>query len=241
MATTHRTEGGRERKLASLSNYELENREQDIRGHQVLSSDGRVIGKIDDLLVDTEQECVYAARLEDNRLVNTDYLDIRKDGVFLLVDEAGIAHHSDVKAHDRNHDDLTTTSVPVVEERLKVGKRLNELGSVKVHKHVTSRPVEEDIELRKEQVHVDRHAVDSPRATDAKDAFKDETFEVTAESEEAVVDKKAYVTEEVELRKDVDVKHETVRDEVRKTDVDVERTGDVKGKAGTGDRGKTRH
>ena len=48
------------------------------------------------------------------------------------------------------------------------------------------------------------------------------TIEMTETSEEAVVSKQARVVEEVIVGKDVQERAETVRDTVRRTDIDVE-------------------
>ncbi|HKG13531.1 MAG TPA: DUF2382 domain-containing protein, partial [Pyrinomonadaceae bacterium] len=52
--------------------------------------------------------------------------------------------------------------------------------------------------------------------------------ELREHGEEVVVDKQARVVEEVAVNKEVAERTETVRDTVRKTDVDVEETGGVK-------------
>ena len=122
------------------------------------------------------------------------------------------------------------TVLPVVEEELKVGKREVEgAGSVHVEKRVTEKPVEEQVKLRQERVNVERRPVDRA-ASDADAAFKETSFDMTEMSEEPVVSKTARVIEEVVVGKDVSERTETVRDTVRRTDVDVKQTG-KKGKA----------
>jgi stress response protein YsnF len=56
------------------------------------------------------------------------------------------------------------------------------------------------------------------------DAFRERSIEVTATGEEAVVQKDARVIEEVVVRKQAEERTETVRDTVRKTEVEVENT-----------------
>jgi uncharacterized protein (TIGR02271 family) len=111
--------------------------------------------------------------------------------------------------------------VPVVEEELRVGKRQVQEGGVRVYSRVTETPVEENINLRQERVSVERRPVDRP-ITDRDRPFQEKAIEATETREEAVVDKHARVVEEVAVRKDVEEKNETVRDTVRKTDVEVE-------------------
>lgn len=124
------------------------------------------------------------------------------------------------------------TTIPVVEEELRVGKRPVDRGAVRVHTHVESKPIEEDVHLREERVRVERHPVDQPAGHVGKEAFKESTFEVREKGEEAVVDKSARVVEEVVIKKDVGERTERVADTVRRTQVDVEQTGgarDVRG------------
>jgi len=116
-------------------------------------------------------------------------------------------------------------AIPVIEEELHVGKRQVSRGGVRVVSHVTERPVEEQVGLREEHVHVERRPVDRPlTGADVNDAFRERTIEATETAEEAVVAKEARVVEEVVVNKDVAERTETVRDTVRRTDVDVERT-----------------
>ena len=91
---------------------------------------------------------------------------------------------------------------------------------MRVRSYVVETPVEEDVALRGETVHLERTPVD--RAVGADDAFVDRTIEATETAEEAVVSKEARVTEEISLEKVVDTRTETVRDTVRHTEVEVE-------------------
>lgn len=113
-------------------------------------------------------------------------------------------------------------TIKVVEERLVVGKRAVEGGRVRVRSYVVETPVEENVTLHQERVMVERHPVD--RAATAADlaAFQERTIEARATNEEAVVAKEARVVEEIGVRKEAADRIETVRDTVRKTEVDVE-------------------
>ena len=110
--------------------------------------------------------------------------------------------------------------IDVVEEKLRIGKRDAEQGRVRVRSYVVETPVEEDVSLRAETVRLERTPVD--RAVGAGEAFVDRTIEATETAEEAVVSKEARVTEEISLEKSVDTRTETVRDTVRRTEVEVE-------------------
>ncbi len=113
------------------------------------------------------------------------------------------------------------TVIPIVEEELAVGKRQVQGGGARIHTRITERPVEEQVTLRQENVTVDRRPVDRA-VTDADRAFREQNFEVTETSEVPVVTKEARVVEEVVVGKTATEHTETVRDTVRRTDVDVE-------------------
>ena len=116
-------------------------------------------------------------------------------------------------------------TIPVVEEELQVGTRQVRRGGVRLYTRVTERPVEETVRLRDETVHVERHPVDRPATEADVAAAKEGTLEVTETDEEAVIAKQARVVEEVVVRKDVQEHTETVRDTVRRTEVEVEPVG----------------
>ena len=127
--------------------------------------------------------------------------------------------------------------IPVVEESLQVGKREVERGSVRVRTRIIETPVEETVSLRDETINVERRAVSRDVADLPADAFRERTIEVTETDEEAVVAKTARVVEEVVVRKDVTEEAHTIRDTVRRTEVEIEdgRT-DVAGKRPLSDR-----
>jgi len=114
--------------------------------------------------------------------------------------------------------------VPIVEEDVQIGKREVERGGVRVRKSVEEQPVEKQVNLREENVNVERRPVN--RAADAADlnTFEEGDFEVSSMTEEPVVQKQARVVEEVLINKDARERTETVRDTARKTRVDVDQT-----------------
>lgn len=128
------------------------------------------------------------------------------------------------KAATRGTSDLPK-SVPVVQEDLQVGKRAVVRGAVRIYSRVVEQPVEETVVLREEHVRVDRQPVN--RAADASDlqTGRDEVIEVQEFAEEPVVSKQARVVEEVRVSKDATERRETVRDTVRRTEVNVENAG----------------
>jgi uncharacterized protein (TIGR02271 family) len=113
-------------------------------------------------------------------------------------------------------------AVPVIEEELHVGKRVVQRGGVRVFTHVSERPVEEEVRLREERVKVERHPTDRPVTSADLRSFEQESFEIPERAEEAVVQKQARIVEEVVVSKQVSEHTESVRDTLRRTDVEVE-------------------
>jgi uncharacterized protein (TIGR02271 family) len=111
--------------------------------------------------------------------------------------------------------------IPVAEEQLHVGKRDVSHGRVRVRSYVVETPVQEQVNLRQEHVHVERRAADRP-VSGADNLFRERTIEAEERAEEAVVSKEARVTEELVVKKDVGQRTETVSDKVRRTEVEVE-------------------
>ncbi|RYF24202.1 MAG: DUF2382 domain-containing protein [Oxalobacteraceae bacterium] len=112
-------------------------------------------------------------------------------------------------------------SIPIVEEQLVVGKREVDRGGARVRSYVTETAVHEQVRLRDEKINVQRRAVDRP-LTDADDAFRERTIEVTATGEEAVVGKTARVVEEVVVSKIAGEHVEQIDDTVRHTEVEID-------------------
>ena len=94
-------------------------------------------------------------------------------------------------------------------------------GSVRVRSYTVDTPVSETVNLRDENVSIERRPVDRPVA-DADTAFRDKTIEAEEYREEAVVSKTAKVTEEVVLKKSESERTEQIDDSVRHTEVKVE-------------------
>lgn len=133
--------------------------------------------------------------------------------------QAGSATSSE--ATSRTLEEGSSESIPVVDERLVVGKRDVNLGRVRVRSYVREEPVSADINLHNENVTIERRSVDRPLG-DADIAFTDRVIEAEEHAEEAVVGKEARVVEEISLRKEGTDRTETVSDTVRKTEVEIE-------------------
>jgi len=113
-----------------------------------------------------------------------------------------------------------------VREELTVGTRKVATGGVRVTSSVSEAPVEKTVTLREEEVSAERTPASRRlSAEEAEAAFQDRTVEALGTREEAEVSKVARVVGEVSLGKRVSEREETVRDTVRRTEVEVEQIG----------------
>ena len=117
----------------------------------------------------------------------------------------------------------STVEVPLSEEEVKVGKRTVGAGEVKLHKTVTTEQVNVPVELKREDVVVERVA---PHEIEAgKGAFQEEVIKVPLSREEPVVEKEVHVTGGVRVRKTEGLEKETIQESVRREDVHVDESG----------------
>lgn len=134
---------------------------------------------------------------------------------------ATVSSSADASRADASYDEAGLTEggkIDIVEESMSVRKRGQDLGKVRVRSYVREIPVEESVNLRSETVSIERRPVD--RAATESD-FRDQSVEAREYAEEAVVSKEARVVEEIGVTTTADTRTETVRDTVRKTEVEI--------------------
>lgn len=112
----------------------------------------------------------------------------------------------------------TEQVIPLHQEELVVGKTQS-TRTTRIRTFVTEHPVERQIALRNENVTVERRVVEDGRPVPAE-AFKEREVEFVETREEPVVEKQAAVVEEVVVRKHETEREETVRDTVRREEVE---------------------
>src|SRR5215467_5104050 len=110
----------------------------------------------------------------------------------------------------------------LAEEQMNVGKRLFETGTTRIRRFVTERPVEAQVNLHEEHAKVVRRAITDPNYIADID-WSDREYSVTETAEEPVISKTARVVEEVALGREGSERTETVRDTVRRQQVEVEK------------------
>ncbi|MGI9073730.1 MAG: YsnF/AvaK domain-containing protein [Bryobacteraceae bacterium] len=154
-------------------------------------------------------------------------LDVHREGE---GSGPGAITNADTRASDATTARTGTTdesrAIPVVEEELRVGKRTVLKGGVRVYSRVMDQPVEETVNLQEERVRVERQPVNRPVKESDFRTGRDEVIEVQEYAEEPVISKEARVVEEVRVNKEATQRKETVKDNVRRTEVKVENLGE---------------
>lgn len=122
------------------------------------------------------------------------------------------------------------SSLQLKKEDLKVGKREVESGGVRLRKVVRSESVNQPIDLKHEEIEIERVPAGSGKPTDA--TFHDQDIYIPLRREEAVVSKEAKVSETVRARKRTETEtgeiSETLRKEELEIDSDDEGRGELK-------------
>ena len=112
----------------------------------------------------------------------------------------------------------------LAEEQINVGKRMIQEGATRIRRYVTETPVEAQVTLHEEHARVLRRAVADPNYVRNVD-WTDKTIEITESIEEPVITKTVHIAEEVVIKREGSDHVRTVKDKVRRQQVEVERVG----------------
>ena len=112
----------------------------------------------------------------------------------------------------------------LAEEHLEVGKEMAETGRTRIRRFVTEREVAADVTLHEEHAEVLRKAVSDPKFVGEID-WADGEIEIIETAEHALVNKTARIVEEVGLKKIGSDHVETIKDKLRRQQVEIERLG----------------
>ncbi|HVM20972.1 MAG TPA: PRC and DUF2382 domain-containing protein [Egibacteraceae bacterium] len=113
------------------------------------------------------------------------------------------------------------------EEQLRVGTTQQETGRVRLRKHVVTENVTQTVPVQREEIRIEREPITDANVDSATDgpAISEEEHEVTLHAEVPVVQKQAVPVERVRLDKDVVTDEETVSEQVRKEEIDLDESG----------------
>ena len=113
------------------------------------------------------------------------------------------------------------------EEQLRVGTERVEAGRARLRKYVVSENVTQTVPVSHEEIRVEREPITDANVGNALDgpAISEEEHEVVLHAERPVVDKEVTPVERVRLDTETVTSNETVTDEVRKEQIDVDDQG----------------
>jgi uncharacterized protein (TIGR02271 family) len=117
-------------------------------------------------------------------------------------------------------DDAMTRS----EEELHVGTAQRERGRARLRKYVVTEEVQQTVPVQREEVRVEREPITDANIDDATSGpdISEEEHEVTLHEEEVVVEKRAVPKERVRMTKENVTDEQSVSEEVRKEQIEVE-------------------
>ena len=126
---------------------------------------------------------------------------------------------------DRAVSETDHESLKLAEEQVDIGKRQINDGSVRLRRFTVEDEVAEDVSLFDQHAEVFRTAVDEPAYLNDVD-WSDKTISVEESHEIPTIEKTARVKEEVGLRGEETARVETVKDTVRRQEVEVEHSNE---------------
>ena len=216
---------------------------QQLQGSPVVSQSGDQIGKVEEIFYDVDGGRPEWIGLgtgffgTKRVLVPVQGAQIQGDGVQVPyekdhvkgapdIDDDEISHETERELYAHyglNGGDAAAgdaeQAVTRHEEELAVGTQQVETGQARLRKWVETEPVSMDVDLKQETARVTREPIDEP--VDGAELGEQEV-EVPLRGERPVVEKRTVAKERVGVEKDVSTRTQTVEDEVRKEQVDVE-------------------
>ncbi len=117
--------------------------------------------------------------------------------------------------------------IPLGEEVLEVGKRTENRGTTRIHRFVVETPVEQQVTLQSERVIVERRRPVSDKVTG--EILTEVTIEVVETEEVPTISKCMRLREEVVVRTERTHRVETVKETVRRDEVEIEQAGRKRG------------
>jgi uncharacterized protein (TIGR02271 family) len=224
----------------------FDDRNEGMRAYTALSNEGFALADLDILTNDDQDDVPKLASLRNN-LPGPDaevYLEgVRQGGTIITANVAdgtatraaeimsnfNMVNITDRAAQFQRTNPNLVLSDPahdqhvleVIEEDLQVGKGEVERGRMRIYSVISEREVAQDIALRDETIRVNRRPVN--RQVDIKpELFQERSFEMVEMDEIALVGKTARVVEEVVIGKEVAEKIETIKETLRRQDVEIE-------------------
>jgi uncharacterized protein (TIGR02271 family) len=237
--------------LESLPDFHVADGYTDIRGFDAFTTDGRQVGRVDNLLVDPDAQRVAAITLEGGMSASGRDMQVPIEDVEIdtptrrvLIQGAGAqmlgmggqaaAGAAGAAAMDmdtgtashRHAGHAGEERLTLAEERLEVRKEEVSAGALEVEKHVETRHVSEQVPLRREEVTVERRPITDPTAN-PEARFEGDEIRIPLMEEEVVVEKRQVAKEELVITKGQVQESQTVEADLRRERAVIHEHGDV--------------
>jgi uncharacterized protein (TIGR02271 family) len=151
--------------------------------------------------------------------------ELSEDEETRLYEHYGIGHEpsgppSGEDVSGPTTDDAMTRS----EEELRVGTAQRERGRARLRKYVVTEEVQQTVPVQREEVRVEREPITDENADQALAGpeISEEEHELTLHEEEVVTEKRTVPKERVRMSKDTVTDEQSVSEEVRKEQIEVE-------------------
>ena len=234
--------------ISELDGYTVEAGDTDPRGWNAIGGAGQRIGRVVDLIVDTDSMKVRKLVVEPDDdtstegrrslLLDLDSVDLRPDSREVVVFGDGLTQTSegiDTRASDTSGDTVRET-LTRSEEELRVGTREVNRGEVRVGKHVRTEHVSQPVTTRREEVVIERRPVIAESGTVAP--IGEDEIRIPVMEEEVVVETRQVVKEELVIGKRIIEEQDVVNAEVRREEFEIDDTVDKVTESGTSRRGR---
>ena len=149
----------------------------------------------------------------------------------LSADQRQYGRYDQTRGRASNAEELR---VQLREESLTATKTANQAGEVEVRKVVHEKEQQVPVNLKHEQVVIERNAVDRPVEAGEITDMQDEVIRVPVYEESAQLEKQARVREEVTIGKEAVQEQQTLTGTTRHEHVEVVNSGDVEVRGDTG-------
>lgn len=146
--------------LSRLQDYELADTNQDLRGWKVQSATGNPLGMIVDMIVDTDKECVTAILLDNQTEYSIYDLQVAGHSILIAPGVEPIAEPLNTPEVPPRRAASADLDLAVADTHRWAGKRLNEVGELRVSRRTADDSAQQDVQEREEQAETLQPPVD---------------------------------------------------------------------------------
>jgi uncharacterized protein (TIGR02271 family) len=132
-------------------------------------------------------------------------------------------NNNPVNQHRTDNQESLVSKIPLIEERLNVGIRKAETGTVQVHKKVVLEQVTREVPVVQEEMQVERVAMNQYVDTAPNVRYDGDTTIISVVKEVLVVEKRLMLVEELHISKKQSTSFATITETLRKEEIEINR------------------